>query len=76
LTTADNCGIITSCPLEKNVDAEREKAILLIIKFIRNQMMVVNLCEQKNLFAQLEKFPDITLEEVIKYYIEAVWRNA
>lgn len=58
------------------MDAEREKVMLLIIKFMRNQMMAVNLCEQKNLFAQLEKFSDITLEEVIKYYIEAVWRNA
>lgn len=58
------------------MDEEREKVILLVIKFIRNQMMAVNLCEQKNLFAQLEKFPDITLEEVIKYYIDAVWRNS
>ena len=58
------------------MDEEREKVILLVIKFIRNQMMAVNLCEQKNLFGQLEKFPDITLEEVIKYYIDAVWRNS
>jgi len=58
------------------MDSRREQAKTDLIKFLRHQMMAMNLAEKKKVDAIVEQYPDITVKELLDYWVELVYRNS
>lgn len=54
----------------------RQQAKTDLIKFLRHQMMAMNLAEKKKVDAIVEQYPDITVKELLDYWVELVYRNS
>ena len=56
------------------MDKEREDKIRTILTYLKNRMSVMNDPETKKVRNILQN-DDITLQEVVEWYIEYVWRS-
>ena len=54
----------------------RQQAKTDLIKFLRHQMMAMNLAEKKKVDSIVEQYPDITVKELLDYWVELVYRNS
>jgi len=54
----------------------RQQAMTDLIKFLRHQMMAMNLAEKKKVDGIVEQYPDITVKELLDYWVELVYRNS
>jgi len=54
----------------------RQQAKIDLIKFLRHQLMAMNLAEKKKVDAIVEQYPDITVKELLDYWVELVYRNS
>ena len=61
--------------LEKMMNKDREDKIRTILNYLKNKMNVMNDPETKKVRNILQN-DDITLQEVVEWYIEYVWRSA
>jgi hypothetical protein len=56
------------------MDKDREDKIRTILSYLKNKMSVMNDPETKKVRNILQN-DDITLQEVVEWYIEYVWRS-
>lgn len=56
------------------MDKDREDKIRTILTYLKNKMSVMNDPETKKVRNILQN-DDITLQEVVEWYIEYVWRS-
>ena len=56
------------------MDKDREDKIRTILSYLKNSMSVMNDPETKKVRNILQN-DDITLQEVVEWYIEYVWRS-
>ena len=56
------------------MDKEREDKIRTILSYLKNKMSVMNDPETKKVRNIIQN-DDITLQEVVEWYIEYVWRS-
>ena len=56
------------------MDKEREDKIRTILSYLKNKMSVMNDPETKKVRNILQN-DDISLQEVVEWYIEYVWRS-
>ena len=54
----------------------RQQAKTDLIKFLRHQLMAMNLAEKKRVDGIVEQYPDITVKELLDYWVELVYRNS
>ena len=59
-----------------DTNSDRKQAMTDIIKFLRHQLMAMNLAEKKKVDGIVEQYPDITVKELLDYWVELVYRNA
>ena len=57
------------------MDKDREDKIRTILSYLKNKMSVMNDPETKKVRNILQN-DDITLQEVVEWYIDYVWRSA
>ena len=58
------------------MDSRREQAKTDLIKFLRHQMMAMNLAEKKKVDGITEQYPDITVKELLDHWVQLVYRNS
>jgi hypothetical protein len=56
------------------MDKDREEKIRTILSYLKNKMSVMNDPETKKIRNIIQN-DDITLQEVVEWYIEYVWRS-
>ena len=56
------------------MDKDREDKIRTILSYLKNKMSVMNDPETKKIRNIIQN-DDITLQEVVEWYIEYVWRS-
>ena len=56
------------------MDKDREDKIRTILSYLKNKMSVMNDPETKKVRNILQN-DDITLQEIVEWYIEYVWRS-
>lgn len=61
--------------LEKMMNKDREDKIRTILTYLKHKISVMNDHETKKVRNILQN-DDITLQEVVEWYIEYVWRSA
>ena len=59
-----------------DTNSDRKQAMTDLIKFLRHQMMAMNLAEKKKVDGIVEQYPDITVKELLDYWVELVYRNS
>lgn len=59
-----------------DTSSDRKQAMTDLIKFLRHQLMAMNLAEKKKVDAIVEQYPDITVKELLDYWVELVYRNS
>ena len=57
------------------MDKDREDKIRTILTYLKNKMSVMNNPETKKVRNIIQN-DDITLQEVVEWYIEYVWRSS
>jgi len=59
-----------------DTNSDRKQAMIDLLKFLRHQMMAMNLAEKKKVDGIVEQYPDITVKELLDYWVELVYRNS
>ena len=55
---------------------EQKEAMVQILKFVRHQLMAMNLAEKKKVDGIIKKHPEITVQNLVDYWVELVYRNS
>lgn len=59
-----------------DTNSDRKQAMTDLIKFLRHQLMAMNLAEKKKVDGIVEQYPDITVKELLDYWVELVYGNS
>ena len=59
-----------------HTNSDRKQAKTDLIKFLRHQMMAMSLAEKKKVDGIVEQYPDITVKELLDYWVELVYGNS
>ena len=55
---------------------DRKKGMMDIILFFRSAMKAMSSADRKHIESILEEYPDLSVKELVDYWVEGVYRNS